>query len=424
MKGHSGSASVLIGNRIDKWHQSSQYPIVPTTGARIRRNIETRLRKLARSFPVLTVTGPRQAGKTTACRRAFPNLAYVSLEDPDSRDFALADPRGFLGEYSRGAIFDEAQRAPQLLSYIQTEVDDRPAPGRFVLTGSADFALLQSVTQSLAGRTATVSLLPLTLDEVRRFDSSPNTLMETLWMGSYPALFDRQPDPVDWYGSYVTAYVERDVRQLINVGDLVTFQTFIRLCAGRTAQLLNLSALASDCGVSHNTVRAWISVLEASYLVKRIPAFHANVTSRLVKAPKLHFLDSGLACFLLGVRNADQLVSHPSRGAIFESWTLSEILKSRLNSGTQGGLSHLRTRKGDEIDLVVERSSGLAAVESKSGATISSDFFAGFETARELLLAPGRGEADCLLVYGGGRTQSRSSGTAVPWSKVSEQEWV
>lgn len=260
----------------------------------IARVPEPRLRDLAAKFPVVTVTGPRQSGKTTLCRAVFPDKPYVSLEAPDIQDFARRDPRAFLAERRGGAIIDAIHRVPELLSYLQTMLDEDPARGRFVLTGSANFALLRSVGQSLAGRTALLELLPLSLEEVRRFDRPPTELLDVLWRGSAPALHDRALKPLDWYPSYVATYVERDVRSILNVGDLVAFQTFLRLCAGRVGQLVNLSSLGADTGINHGTARAWLSVLEAGYISWRLPPLHANFGKRLVKTPKLHFFDSGM----------------------------------------------------------------------------------------------------------------------------------
>ena len=247
----------------------------------IPRTLHRKLRQLARQFPVVTVTGPRQSGKTTLCQMVFPAKTYVSLEAPDVRAYAQQDPRGFLAQHASGAILDEVQRVPDLLSYLQGEVDSRPTPGRFILTGSANLALLGNVSQSLAGRTAVLTLLPLAHGEALRFPDPSGDLFATMWRGGYPAIYDRRPEPADWLGSYVATYVERDVRQILNVTDLLAFQNFLGLCAGRSAQLLNLSALAADAGITHNTARAWLSVLEASYLAFRLPALHANVRKRL-----------------------------------------------------------------------------------------------------------------------------------------------
>jgi predicted AAA+ superfamily ATPase len=391
----------------------------------IRRVLETRLRAMARKFPVVTVTGPRQSGKTTLCRSVFPEKPYVSLEAPDVRTYASEDPRGFLAERRDGAVLDEIHRAPELLSYLQTMVDERPERGRFVLTGSANFALLHSLGQSLAGRTAMLELLPLSLEEVRRFPGDgPQEPWGALWRGSFPAIYDRDLEPGDWYPSYVATYLERDVRSILNVGDLNAFQTFVRLSAGRVAQLVNLASLGADAGVTHGTARSWLSVLEAGYVAWRLPPFHANVSKRLIKTPKLHFLDVGLACYLLGIRSADQLADHPLRGAIFETWVASEVLKARVHRGLAPSLSFFRDRSGTEVDLVVELGRSLLAVETKSGQTIASDFFAGLH-AFASLVAPARPQRSVrsFVVYAGGESQRRTAATVVPWSELDRCRW-
>jgi hypothetical protein len=391
----------------------------------IERTLARKLVGMARSFPVVTVTGPRQSGKTTLCKATFPNRAYVSLEAPDVREYALRDPRGLIADHTRGAIFDEVQRAPELLSYLQSEVDTRPEMGRFILTGSANFALLQSVSQSLAGRTALLQLLPLGLEEIRRFPNPPEDLFTVLWKGAYPALHDRKLEPGDWFGAYVGTYVERDVRQILNVTDLVGFQTFLRLCAGRTAQLLNTSALGADAGVTHNTARAWLSVLEAGYVAFRLPPLHAKLSKRLVKTPKLHFYDAGLLCYLLGISKPDQLREHPLRGLIFESWVISEIVKARANRGLVPNLSFYRDRKGAEVDAVLERGTELLAVETKSARTIADDFFTGLRKFQSAVQAKKRGpKITPIVVYGGTQKQRRSEATVLPWSSIDEVDWT
>lgn len=390
----------------------------------IERTLAARLAALARTFPLVTVTGPRQSGKTTLCRAAFPDKAYVSLEAPDVREYARRDPRGLIADHARGAIFDEIQRAPDLLSYLQGEVDERPAAGRFILTGSANFALLQSVSQSLAGRTGLLQLLPLSLAEVRRFPNPPDDLFTLLWQGTYPALYDRGSAPGDWYGAYVGTYVERDVRQILDVADLVVFQTFLRLCAGRTGQLLNASALGADAGVTHNTARAWLAVLEASYLALRLLPFHTNLNTRLVKTPKLHFYDSGLVCYLLGITRPEQLRDHPLRGPIFESWVVSEIIKARLHQGLPPNLSFYRDRKGLEIDAILESGRDLLAVETKSGQTVAEDFFAALRSFAAIFAGKPTPRVRSMVVYGGSQSQRRSDATVVPWTALDGVDWT
>ncbi|MXY07226.1 MAG: ATP-binding protein, partial [Rhodothermaceae bacterium] len=271
----------------------------------IRRDITESLKRAAEGFPVITITGPRQSGKTTLSRGLFENHAFVSLESPDHRAFALEDPRRFLAQFPNGAIINEVQRAPDLLSYLQGVVDDNPNPGLWILTGSQNLLLLSSISQSLAGRTAIFNLLPLTWPEVTRFSKFPQSLDEALFTGSYPRIFDAGLNPVEWFRAYVSSYVDRDVRMITNVRDLTTFQRFIQLCAGQTAQLLNFSSLAGDCGISQPTAKAWISVLEASFIAFRLQNFSGNVRKRLVRMPKLHFYDSGLVCWLLGIRTPE-----------------------------------------------------------------------------------------------------------------------
>jgi hypothetical protein len=357
---------------------------------------------------------------------AFPEKAYVSLEAPDHREFAHGDPRAFLAEYNEGVVIDEVQRVPDLLSYIQALVDERPSAGRFILTGSANFSLMQSLSQSLAGRTAMLNLFPLSLDEVRLFPHVPEGPFPTLWYGGFPAIFDRGLPPEEWYGAYTTTYLERDVRQILNVTDLTTFQTFLRLCAGRTGQLLNLSQLGADCGISHNTARAWLTVLEAGYVAFRLAPFHANLPKRLIKTPKLHFHDSGLLCYLLGIQSPEQLRHHPLRGAIFESWAVSEILKARTNRGLPpSDLFFFRDRRGIEVDLILRRGEDLVAAEIKSGQTVASDFFGPLDYFGEIVSGdPGLPAPAKVLIYAGDTAQQRSDVSVIPWSCLPDHDWA
>jgi predicted AAA+ superfamily ATPase len=395
----------------------------------IERVLQVVLLAQAGTFPAVTVTGPRQSGKTTLCRMAFPAKPYVSLEPPDVRGFAISDPRGFVAQYADGAVIDEVQRVPGLASYLQVELDAQPTPGRFILTGSANLALLQPVSQSLAGRTALLTLLPLGHEEVLRFPArgSPaqtDDLFTTLWRGGYPVLFDRQLPPTEWLGAYVATYVERDVRQLLNVVDLLAFQTFLRLCAGRVAQLLNLSALGADAGVTHNTARAWLSVLESSYIACRLPPLHANLRKRLIRTSKLLFYDSGLLCYLLGIREPAQLRHHPLRGAVFETWVISEILKARAHRGLPAQTWFYRDRKGEKIDLVIDSGDGLTLVEVKSGQTVPDDAFPALTRAAAsvVLAVPGR-LVRRVLVYGGDTRAKRNDTELVPWHQLHTIDW-
>lgn len=383
----------------------------------VDRVMEPHLRALSRRHPVVVVLGPRQSGKTTLCRKVFAKKPYVSLEDPDTRQFAISDPRGFLAQYPDGAVLDEIQRAPALPSYLQGIVDARPKAGAFVLTGSENLTLTASVSQSLAGRAALVTLLPLSLGELRGFPRAPKDLFSTLFTGGYPAIFDRRLPPTEWLASYVRTYVERDVRQVLNVGDLLSFQTFFGLCAGHAGQLLNLSALGAAAGITHNTAKAWLSVLEASYLVYRLPPWSTNINKRLVKTPKLHFYDTGLLCYLLGIRSAADLVTHAKRGAIFESWVVSEIRKAHTNRGWEPRMSFFRDHKGTEVDLLVEAGKKLLAIEIKSGQTVADDFFAALEVFSALV---DDRNVQPVLVYGGEESQKRTQSHVVAWSDLGQ----
>ena len=388
----------------------------------IRRDLTDRLKAAARSFPAVTVTGPRQSGKSTLCRAVFPKLAYANLEAPDVRSFALGDPRGFLAQYPRGAILDEVQRCPQLPSYLQGLIDGDPAPGRWILTGSQNLILLESISQSLAGRTAVLHLLPLARSEVRRFEVHPGDLDAALLAGGYPRFFDRKLSAGEWLGSYVRTYLERDVRTVTRVGDLVTFQRFVELCAGRTAQLLNLSALAADAGVSQPTAKAWLSVLETGFIVFRLPPLHANIRKRLVKMPKLYFHDTGLACWLLGIRTADQLRRHPLRGAVFETWVVSEIIKHRTNRGELGGVFFYRDQHGTEADLVIEFGKQRVLVEAKAGQTVSQDMLSAARRIKTTLEQAGPCRA--VLAYGGQARQRRQDLLVLPWDQIDREPWT
>jgi predicted AAA+ superfamily ATPase len=391
----------------------------------IERLLQPRLLDLATRYPVLTLTGPRQSGKTTLSRMAFPDRPYVSLENPGQREFAQEDPVAFLARYQDGAIIDEVQRVPQIFSYLQGMVDEDPRPGRFLLTGSQNLALVNAVTQSLAGRTTLTELLPLSLKEVRRFPAPPDDLDTLLWQGGYPRIYERGLPAHEWLTDYVATYVERDVRQLVNVGDLLLFQTFLRLCAGRTGQILNLSSLANDCGIAQPTARSWLSVLEASYIVFRLPPFFANFGKRLIKSPKLYFYDTGLAATLLNIENPAQLESHPLRGALFETWTVAEIAKAHLHRGRRPRLSFYRDSGGLEIDLILEQGTDLTLVEIKSARTPSGQYF----NAIERLAASLEGQAapriaNRIVVYAGDESQQRSRGELLSWRDLDAFEWA
>ncbi len=384
----------------------------------IPRTLATRVRALARRFPAVTITGPRQSGKTTLARMAFPRHPYASLEAPDVREFASEDPRGFLAQFARGAVLDEVQRAPQLASYLQEILDAPERSGFWVLTGSQDFALMASLSQSLAGRTAMLHLLPPSLEELRRFPKPPQTLFETLFAGAYPRIHQENIAPRDFLAAYVATYLERDVRQILNVGDLGTFQSFVRLCAGRAGSLLNLSNLGADAGVSQPTARAWLSALEAGFLAFRLRPFLPNLRKRLIKTPKLYFFDSGLLCFLLGIREPEQLRQHPMRGAVFESWVISEVLKVAYHRGLSPSAFFFQDRRGHEVDLVVEQGTRIVAAELKSASTVAGDFLDPLLSLRSLLAEGDRPPVEVALVYGGEQAFVRSGVKIVPWSHL------
>ena len=394
------------------------------------RDLADTLRRLARQFPVIAVTGPRQSGKTTLMRQVFVDRPYVSLEDPIELAFAQSDPRSFLQRYAQGAIFDEAQRWPDLFSHLQGLVDADRQPGRFVLTGSQQFGLMAGVTQSLAGRVGMTRLLPLTLSELQgeiqneprsKLHSAPRKDLYThLWRGAYPGLWQRQPSIAecnDWFSSYVATYAERDVRQLLQVQNLSTFQRFLRLCAARTGSLLNLVSLANDTGISHTTARHWLSVLESSELVFLLPPYFRNFGKRLVKTPKLYFTDTGLAAWLIGIRDPQLLALHTLRGALFETWVIGEFRKYRFNRGLPADLYFWRDNNGVEADLVFETSQGLQRVEIKSGQTLTPDLIRAGRAAMRFLTEPA---PPPWLIHGGEESYTRESVRCISWRRFGQ----
>jgi uncharacterized protein len=381
------------------------------------RLIVPTVQRLGRGFPVVVITGPRQSGKTTLARSLFAHKPYVSLENPVEREFADRDPQRFLQRFAQGAVIDEVQRCPQLLSWLQQWVDDRQQMGDFVLTGSAQLDLMASVTQSLAGRVGRAELLPLSGAELGTA-LLPAQLETLLLQGGYPALYGRPLSVGDWAPNYIATYVERDVRQLVGVRDLALFQRFVRLCAARSGQLLNLTALGSDCGISAVTARHWLTVLETSYLVKLVQPYHANFGKRLVKTPKLYFLDVGLMAWLLGIRDATTLGLHPSRGALFETWVVSELLKWQLNAGQPAQLYFWRDNVGQEMDVVLETPQGLQAIEIKSGATFASDWAAPVRKWAAMAGMAGVSASAArlpMVVHGGTGQHERQGVLAVGW---------
>ncbi len=381
----------------------------------IEREITPCLVRLFKQYPFVTVTGPRQSGKTTLCRAAFPHLEYVNLEAPDQREFAESDPRGFFARLGEGAILDEIQRVPELLSYLQVLADEAGRNSFFVLTGSEQFRLSDAINQSLAGRTALLRLLPFSLAERQRTGAS-NSVDDMLYSGFYPRIYDRKLEPRQALGDYFETYVERDVRRIGEIRNLSSFRRFVRLCAGRVGQLANLSSLGADAGVSHTTAGHWLTILEASYVVFRLPPFHANISKRLVKTPKLYFYDVGLASHLIGIKHAGQISTHPLRGPLFENAVVVETLKHRFNRGRQSNLSFFRDTQGLECDLLYENGHGMGAIEIKSGATIASDYFDSLNRVTKALPQIVAG----VIVYGGVDRQTRRDREVVPLAGLGE----
>ncbi len=383
----------------------------------IPREIGQQVLYRSRKYPVISITGPRQSGKTTLAKMLFPDYSYVSLERPDYRQQAEEDPNRFLRTFTKGVILDEVQRAPDLFSYIQVIVDESPRPGQFILTGSQNFLLPEKVSQSLAGRVSLFRLPPFSFLELQSSQFEHEDLDTYLFAGTYPPVYDRGYEPHVWYLDYIQTYIERDVRSLRNVTDLALFQKFLGLCAGRIGQLLNLNGLAGECGISHNTARDWMSVLEASFLVFRLQPYHENFNKRIVKQPKLYFYDTGLLCALLGLQNPSQLAQHYLRGSIFESFIVSELVKARWVAELSGTGSFWRDRHGHEIDYLIETPHGLFPVEIKSGETIRPPMFQGLEYWSKLTGEP----LDAgYLIYGGKEKQDRRTGRVVGWAVMSE----
>ena len=376
-----------------------------------KRELSDKILQWARQYPVVTLTGPRQSGKTTLAKSLFPEHAYANLENPVERDYAASDPVAFLGQYSGGVVIDEIQRVPSLLSYIQCIVDENPDKhGRFILTGSQNLQIMRGVSQSLAGRTALASLLPFSLAEL----GGSQDVWETLWRGFFPRIFHDNLNPTEALAFYTATYLERDVRELVKVKDLSRFSQFLRLCAGRTGQLLNAANLAADCGIAGKTAMEWVSILEASYIIRRLSPWFSNVSKRLSKTPKMYFLDTGLVCYLLGIDSPGQLANHPLRGAIFETFVMTEFWKHYANGGVTDRLFHYRDGAQREIDLLDECSPRRLLVEIKSGQTPSAEWG---ETLKRISAAI-PGTSRLCVVYGGRLSQVRSGVEYVPWSRI------
>lgn len=371
----------------------------------IQREAEAEIRTLAKQFKAVAIVGPRQSGKTTLVRHIFGDKLYVNLENPDLRRYATDDPRGFLSDYPRGAVLDEVQRVPELFSYLQQILDESEDHGLFILTGSNNFLLQERISQSLSGRVGYLNLLPLALSEIKDTRSTVNELM---YKGGYPVLHSEVAEPAKWYPNYIRTYVERDVRLIKNISDLDTFERFLRLCAGRIGQLLNMSSLAVETGVDVKTIGAWLSVLETSFVLFRLQPYHQNYNKRIVKMPKLYFYDTGLAISLLGIENSAQLALNPFRGSLFENMIIVELLKKRYNAGKSHQLFFWRDNVGNEVDLLINKGNSLLPVEIKSGQTVTDDYFKGLLFWNKIT-ATGGG----YIIYGGELKQNRSNGIKV-----------
>ena len=383
----------------------------------VKREISKYLVDISKKYPVVTITGPRQSGKTTLAKSVFKKKKYINLEALDTRDYANSDPRGFLKRLPKGAILDEIQRVPTLLSYIQEIVDEKNINGMFILTGSQQFEVTNSINQSLAGRTALLKLLPFSFSEVKN-NYSVSGINELIYKGFYPRVYDKKLNPTKAYADYFETYVERDLRQLSEIKNLSLFQKFVKLCAGRTGQLLNLNNLGNDVGISHTTAREWLTILEASYIVFLLEPLHRNIKKRLVKSPKLYFYDVGLASFLLGIENISHLETHPLRGNLFENLIIIEALKYRFNRGRTNNLNFYRDNSGNEVDLIYNIGNNAIPIEIKAGETISKDFFKGLNLYEKIFPNYSADNFPKFLVYGGSSSQTRGNIKIKPYNRI------
>ena len=382
----------------------------------IERVIKTKLLALAKKFQVISLMGPRQSGKTTLVRDAFPDLPYLSLEEPDISQFALLDPRGFLSNYPDGAVLDEIQNTPELFSYIQSIVDNNRKT-QFILTGSANFLLMEKISQSLAGRTAILDLLSLSFSELKHDNFSFDKYETLIFKGQYPRIYDRDLAPTDFYPAYIRTYVEKDVRTIKNIENTNNFIRFTKLCAGRTGQLLNYTSLANDAGISINTVKSWLSILESSYIIYRLEPFYKNFKKRLAKSPKLYFYDTGVACSLLGIQNERQVTSHYLRGALFENLIINEFIKQSFNRGVRNYPYFWQNHHGKEIDCILDNGEEILPIEIKSGKTISNHYFANLKYWRKLTKSPDNWG---YVIYGGDKNMKSSSGSFISWRDIEQ----
>ena len=372
------------------------------------------LNEVRGKFPVITLTGPRQSGKTTLVKSVFSDLPYISLEDIDLRNNAIRDPKGFLSNFPKGAVLDEIQRTPELFSYIQGIVDEKQDV-QFVLTGSQNFQLIQSITQSLAGRTMLLKLLPFSLGELREAGIEFNNYEEVIFKGLYPGIYDRNINPQFFYPSYIGTYIEKDVRQIKNIENLNIFTRFLQLCAGRTGQILNMNSLAVDAGISTNTAKSWLSVLEASYIIYFLQPFYNNFNKRIVKSPKIYFYDTGLVCSLIGIENELQLKNYYAKGALFENLMINEFMKNRLHNGLTPRLYFWQNKTKQEVDLIVEQGGNLAAYEIKSSMTMNNQHFSNLRYWQNI---SGESADKLNVIFGGSSNYKTSDGNYISWKNV------
>ncbi|MGD0466071.1 MAG: ATP-binding protein [Gammaproteobacteria bacterium] len=383
----------------------------------INRTITTKILQAAKEYPIISIFGPRQSGKTTVAKKIFEQHKYVNLENIDNREFAENDPNGFIGQYrhTTGVILDEVQKVPSLLSYLQSEVDETPCIGKFILTGSQNILLNEKVTQTLSGRTAIFKLLPLSIEELTASKLLPTDLESFIFTGGYPKLYAEHINSLDWYNNYLYTYIERDVRQIKNITDLTTFQHFVKLCAGRIGQVLNISELGKDCGIDPKTAKAWLSVLETSYVIFMLQPYYNNFNKRLIKAPKLYFIDTGVACSLLNIETKEQIYSHFLRGGLFENIIISDLLKYRFNAGRPNNCYYWRDQTGNEIDCIIESNNQLYPIEIKSGKTIYSNSYKYFPTWQQIVTTKGMKPS---IVYAGTINQQRTNIDLISWLNI------
>lgn len=381
----------------------------------LKRELTNKIIELRSKFPVLTLTGPRQTGKTTLLKSIYTDVPYVSLEDIDNKQNAQTDPRGFLANYPNGAVIDEIQHVPELFSYIQGVVDSKAI--HFALSGSQNFQLIEKITQSLAGRVAMLKLLPFSYNELcGNGDFQFENYEEIIFKGGYPRIYDKNIEPIDFYPNYISSYIERDVRQIKNIENLSLFSTFVKLCAGRIGQIVNLQSLANDAGISSNTAKSWLSILEASYIIHLFQPHHKNFNKRLVKSPKIYFYDTGLACNLLNIENSKQLQTHYLKGGLFENYVVNEFIKKRFNAGKKSNLYFWQSKEKKEIDIIVDNGNKLLPFEVKSSKTRLPDLLANLQYWNKLNNESNRDTLN--LIYGGDEDFKTSNGNFISWRNV------